>query len=246
MAPILAARVGVRQNTTTAVAFLPTSLSGLAVWLDAGQITGATDNTAVATWQDRSGNSRDVAQVTASKQPIYHSTGLTTPSGRPFVQFDGVDDFVLSATGNVPIHTGFMVMATSNTNNTIGFLTNYVDQTVDADIAFATILNSATIWDATTTPGGNGCYGSNIYRDGVLSGTLVNDGSWHVTSGFAAGTFTGTPQFPTGMVLGGDRPGSLSRYVAYRCAEIITYNRVLSTAERQQVEGWLKAKHGTP
>ena len=50
----------------------------------------------VTTWYDQSGNGNDAVQATASNQPQIVSGGaLITENGKPSIDFDGVDDFLL-------------------------------------------------------------------------------------------------------------------------------------------------------
>ena len=53
----------------------------------------------VETWYDQSGNSNDVTQSTASKQPkIVNAGSLVTVNSRACINFDGTDDFLNKAT----------------------------------------------------------------------------------------------------------------------------------------------------
>src|SRR4051794_1826732 len=82
----------------SAAAFSPTDVSGLKLWLkaDAGAYSdsGTTlcaNNDTVKQWNDQSGNSNNVTQVTSGKRPTY-KTGIQ--NGQPVLRFDGVDDFL--------------------------------------------------------------------------------------------------------------------------------------------------------
>ncbi|MEN7548261.1 T9SS type A sorting domain-containing protein [Rapidithrix thailandica] len=69
--------------------------SNLQLWLKAG--SGITlSGTAVSQWADQSGNGNDVAQGTASLQPVYQSSSL---NGNPLVYFDGSDDQLIDTDG---------------------------------------------------------------------------------------------------------------------------------------------------
>ena len=53
----------------------------------------------VTTWHDQSGNAFNVVQTTASAQPKIVSSGsVILQSGKPSIQFDGVDDYLENAT----------------------------------------------------------------------------------------------------------------------------------------------------
>lgn len=87
---------------------LPTSFTGLQIWLDAstgcfqdaGKATACTNGTTVYTWADLSGNGRDVIQATAANRPLWNDSGTGYhPNNRAIVVFDGTNDFLS--------HTGF-------------------------------------------------------------------------------------------------------------------------------------------
>lgn len=79
-----------RARPLGAVAFVPTDIAGLQLWLDASLIVGLADSDPVSTWADASGNGRDATAVDATR-PIY-KTGII--NGKPVVRFDGTDDFM--------------------------------------------------------------------------------------------------------------------------------------------------------
>lgn len=88
--------------------WLPTLMSGLVAWYDAGQITGLSDGTAISQWNDLSGNAYHAVQATGTKQPLY-KTGIL--NGRPVVRFDGTDDFfTASGLGALSDHSVFVVI----------------------------------------------------------------------------------------------------------------------------------------
>ena len=230
--------------------FVPTQLAGLALWLDAGQITGATDNTAVATWQDKSSNAFNVVQATGAKQPIYHSTGaLLTPSGKPVVQFDGVSASIENVTANVGTtdFTVFMVAAKTVASNTgwwwhagssgaagLGFVTDasnirtpvYRSVVVFTDGAATTSVHEVQSVTGSTASSA-GLWVNGVSQTLTGSGAMTSSGLG-ITVGYVGAT------------------GLAADFAAVAVADFIIYNRVLSTVERQQVEAYLKAKHGTP
>jgi len=93
--------------------FVPTSLTSvtLKAWYDASQETGA-DGTSLGTISDHSGNGKTLSQATGSLQP----TIQTDSDGRRYYSFDGVDDNVKAATAadwsflNTGAHTVFVVV----------------------------------------------------------------------------------------------------------------------------------------
>ena len=223
------------------VSFVPTQLSGCALWFDAGQITGAVDGVSVATWQDRSGNVRDMAQATASKQPIYRATGsLITPTSKPVVQFDAVDDsmdspMVLSSRANT-----FFIVSTQTPNFYLrDSATPICGQSENGSYYTRGTGGELTQLTISVTSG------HHVYSmSGGLTGTTVSsykDGGLIATSAALAGAEPSTTRAAIQAY-----SGIFSSYLGGAYAEIITYNRVLTTTERQQVESYLKTKYGTP
>lgn len=86
------------SHAGTDVGHAPNAITGspaLAFWYKASSL-GLADGTAVTTWTDSSGNSRDVTQATSTKRPLY-KTSVTGLGGAPAVLFDGVDDTLVNA-----------------------------------------------------------------------------------------------------------------------------------------------------
>jgi hypothetical protein len=89
-------------------AWVPSSSSTpLAGWYDPSKLSTMFKDTAgtqpvtadgdlVALIKDRSGNGHDLIQATATKRPVYRTGG-----GKPYLQFDGVDDWLSAATAKV-------------------------------------------------------------------------------------------------------------------------------------------------
>lgn len=65
--------------------------AGLALWLAAWKETGFSDNDAMATVTDFSGNGRHFTQSTSGRRPLYKTNTLNS---QPSIRFDGSDDYV--------------------------------------------------------------------------------------------------------------------------------------------------------
>lgn len=77
--------------------FLPSKLTGLALWLRAD--LGITIGTGVSAWADQSGSgdaNKNVAQATGAAQPTYTATDATF-NGKSTLTLDGTDDQLLAA-----------------------------------------------------------------------------------------------------------------------------------------------------
>ena len=72
------------QNLSAKAAIIPTNLSGLAVWLDAGAL-GLSDGASVSDWQASGGTAYGAVQPTGTLQPTFHTSVI---NGLPVVRFD--------------------------------------------------------------------------------------------------------------------------------------------------------------
>lgn len=84
-------------------AFLPSDLTGLLSWYDAGE--GITLNGAdVSQWDDQSGNGNNLVQATPADQPFFNNSGA-----QPFVQFDGVTEEMAASLAQAQPFTIFLM-----------------------------------------------------------------------------------------------------------------------------------------
>ena len=68
--------------------FSPDQISGIALWLKADAVV-QDNNTAISTWYDHSGNSRNATQAGAAR-PLLMTNVI---NGKPIVRLDGIDDY---------------------------------------------------------------------------------------------------------------------------------------------------------
>ena len=113
--------------------FLPTSISGCSLWLDANDIAtlftdaGTTnvsaDGQSVYQWNDKSGNGRNVLQVTALTRPVYKTD---VQNSLPSLRFDGTQYIDSSATfASYPITIIGVAKNGSTTGTTRGVASVY-------------------------------------------------------------------------------------------------------------------------
>jgi len=195
-------------------AFSPADLPGLALWLKADAITGLADGEAVATWLDSSGNGRDAAQATESKQPSYQTNEL---NGLPAVQTDGGDELLTpSITGLAALSVYFVVK--SSTPNADYFLRCGSDSNA--------IIQGYTEnkWEWFSDPRTDlGTLSTVAYKRFY---TTVGSSVTSVWTLFNNASGAGT-EFWTGLV-----------------CEIIAYGAAHSATESELVNDWLDAKYG--
>ena len=223
--------------------------AGLKLWLradrglfqDSGGTTPATaDGDPVGLWQDGSGQGNHVSQATASKRPTLR-LGVT-PSGRPVVRFDGVDDWLGAASNFISGWTqGHLFARLKVASDPASSVTKH-----------AVWRFSATAVEDTYYPWNNG----NLYTC-FLSTANVNANvgpdltQWHVYEELKAGgsvearidgaTVLGPAARASGGNLlpriGGDGSGSVNADLDL--AELVLYDGPLSAAEEALAVGYL-------
>jgi len=219
-----------------------------ALWLDAADAsTITTVGGAVSQWNDKSGNGRNAVQGTSSSRPTYTTNALNNKS---VLTLDGTDDFMTVAHANAlnaqiapstvaaiyKKSDGFRVMQKGNgaglsdsdyyfnDNSSLaiagGRASNY---SANQDLW---LIDIAT-WDGSTIK---------HYRDGtklvastVADATIV-DGEVDPDNTPLANT--------NGLYIGKRNSGSNEGNIAGQIAGIIICNSVLSTLDRQRLEGY--------
>ena len=228
--------------------------NGMGLWLRADSISG-TAGSLVSQWQDQSGYGNSVSQGTTANMP----TLLTgTLNSKPAVKFNGTTAFLTGpatpvlAGSNVTMIAVYQINGTavlqrivgsysSSTQASWGLIggTNTTTPKPMFD-AYVTALGSyfPPIATSTTATSLNKPYlveglyngtAQNIYLQGTLTGTY----SLGVTGTLAYGS-------ANQLYVGGDSIGErLNGFIA----ELLVYNRALSTTERQYVESYLYDKY---
>lgn len=222
--------------------FSPSSLSGLAVWLDASQL-GLADGVDVTAWPNLgSGGAPNLVGVAPNDlYPTMRASGSLY--GKPVVRFThdqrrlrmtgtGVDkDFTLVYVARIWGAVNGRVLTGIYTPNNIlfGWWTSYQDVHYDAGFGVpntqAPFTNDWKMYSADGISGVN----SRFFSDGTLLSTATT----------AAG-FGGT------LGLSGYDAASTAETCDCEVAEVVVYNRTLSTVERQQVESYLRNKWMLP
>lgn len=217
--------------------FVPTKLSGCVLWLRAD--LGVTLNGSnVSAWADQSGNGRDLAQATTTKQPPYSTSG--GPNSTPMVgPFDGVDDFLRATfTQAQPIHRWVVAIVNATpvagetcmdgaTGNTARFLSAGVTTTAS--------INAGSSLAQSPTADISAFQICELQFNGASSSLRVGNST-------AATGNAGTAS-PNGIILGmfGDQASAPSEC---SFAEVIDYDRILSAAEATTVRDYLKSRYG--
>ena len=228
----------------------PTSIGGLALWLDAADASTLTlSGSNITSWNDKSGNGNN---ATATGTPTYNTAGLNS---RPATAFNGSCYFQ----GNVSI-TGqtLTCFAVGSFVNSGGGDQRFVSLAATGQADWNSASRVAAIFNqgSTTTiasyrnqpatfPRHSHSYGTPFIACSVYDGTngyiYVNGLPGNVQASYAsAGTFAiskyciGEQVSVTGEII---RNGGF-------VSEVLTYTTALTTVQRQQVEGYLSKKWG--
>jgi len=214
-------------------AFTPTQIAGLKVWLKADTLALA-DNDPVDTWADQSGVGNNVTAA-GTARPLYKTN---IRNGLPAVRFDGSND-MMSGASAVTFRHVFVAFYHNGAafpipGGAVGY-SGVVSGTVNTDLVILTGHEGTTrFFDDTLT--------TVYHRDGTLK--AENDMqapmlTWGVCAISYATGWTVTPR------LGKDRNNS-GRHLNGDIGEVLAYDTVLSTADRQSVEAYLKSRWATP
>lgn len=215
----------------TAVAFSPTSLSGLHSWWDASQITGLADGDPVASWSDMSGGGHTLTQATSAQRPTYKTSIL---NGKPVVRFDGVDDKL--DTASFTLAQPFTVIFAAVPRGLPSFSTPFDAVSGSAcTVYFNSVYRQQTTLDVSTT------LTPVVGTAEKVFATYNAASSAFARNGTSVTTNPGTGGTTTGLRVGASRSGSFAQH---DFAEFLIYSRAITTTERQQIEAYFLSKYG--
>jgi hypothetical protein len=235
----------------------PKSIAGLVAWWDASSPTYLFDATsggsqvaadgAVARWEDRSGSGNHAAQTTTGSRPVRK---LAAIGGKDAVRFDGTDDYL------------HLTTAIGASSFTIAAVMRKWDQPGDPIMGLGSSSSSLPVTHVDNADDGTFCArydgsGAGTYAgryppviarttpvlfvcDSSLPAMYV-DGVQVATNYAAAGVISGATFDDMGARLGG-----FGYYAKAEVGEMAVYGRVLTAAERRNVEGYMRRKWSTP
>jgi hypothetical protein len=226
----------------------PTDINNLNLWLDGDDSSTITLNGSnVSQWDDKSGNGYNATQTTAANQPLYNSTGL---NNKGILDFNGSSHYLsYPSVGSTDAVTVFVVVKADTLASfrhilgSNGWAIGYTHFLYGNTTRFSFAVNNRNPTDAfATNP-----FNTGVYR--IVGVTADSSNVKFYLNGGADGT---TPVVaPQTMTLGAGKIGAWENLVATverfwdgQIAEIIIYNKVLSTTERQAVETYLTNKWG--
>lgn len=242
------------SRTVAVERFNPGSLAGLQLWLDASDAatlfdatTGGNavtaDATAVARWEDKSGNGRHATQSTLLNRPIL-KTGVQ--NNRNALRFDGSNDSLITAAFDQPLAFTVCVAAKNNNSGATQYarlvehgpntaMSIYYDNTPRIfSVTFAASGFTNSGQTVGTTPRVVTAYGDDVSPTRGL-GIQIDGGT--PTSGSHTKTApVGTASFYIAQFGGGGFYGNQDMY------EVCYFNRKLTDSERAAMNDYLNKK----
>ena len=222
----------------------------LKLWLRAD--AGVTLNSGVVSqWADQSGNGFHATQNTSNLRPIIQN--IPQYNNMPTIRFDGVDDVLTGVTipnlNTENISVFVLSSGNSQTGNMAGLFTIgtifsgfFVTRSINTTQAFRIWNNYKTLTSSANSAPTAGYVPKIVYfkKEFGVTGNLFLNGTQHSTTTDA--TFVSS--FTNASYQVGKAPSYSS--LKGNIAEIIIYNRLLSTDEQQQVEEYLMNKYAPP
>jgi len=249
MAPIPAYPPQIR-----AVSWQPTNISNISVWLDAADSAYVSvSGTAVTQWKDKSGQNNNTSSANGS--PQYIQASLNKRAG---IKLNGSTSYFTLPRVVTTDWSIFIVLTTTQTGPGSGGQWWAGAGIFDAEIGGTTTDFGTSLYGSSFATGvGNPPTGDNT----ILSSTAINTGAGFIcefirnsTSGlfenFVNGTSQGSVTGGTGarttsqIVIGAIQTLGAGTFFNGSMFEIITYTSVLTTKQRQQLEGYLAWKWG--
>ncbi len=219
-----------------AVAFSPTSLTGLQFWVDFSDLsTITTSGGLVSQVNDKSGNGRHVSQSLSSNRP---TIGANTKNGLEVLTFDGDDNLSSPAWTQAQPFTMFAVTRNSENNN--GWNRQIIGNTPATSPVF---YKSGNVW--------------RLYAGSELPSSVTVDTNWHYLAGVvnsgssifrvdgaqvAAGNTSSQGWNNSAIAIGSSIESGIVAGWIGDIAEAFIYSRVLSSSEITQVESYLNSK----
>jgi len=231
------------------ISFSPANLSGLSLWLkaDAGVTLSGSNVTA---WADQSGTGKNMVAL-GGNEPTFIASEL---NGKPVIDF-ATDKYMSASFSaiNFTQQTVFVVFKFVSAN-----LSNFARPFSQSNTAYLDSTTPGNLLPILRNDGTDEmwCFSAN---DSFLVGLATSNNAWHISTTKTDGndgsffinasneqTFVTTfnPSI-TDMQVGGALTdgGGMGDPFNSKLAEVIVYDRNLTTPERQQVEAYLNTKY---
>ena len=224
-------------NTSNLAIYSPALIPGLSLWLDAADSsTVIRSGSNVSQWNDKSGNGYNATQITLGAQPTYSNKYLYLNGVNQY--FNVNLDFLAGVS-----HNSFIVLQNFNYQNIYGAITGG-NGSNSLHIGFSNSSNYRMNYWA------NDWYTSITSNYKINQTNLINYFWYNNTSKtiYTNGGLEGTVNQVgiIGTMSGGGSIGNVvsQGYLNANIYEILIYPTLLTTSQRQQIEGYLAWKWG--
>lgn len=207
-----------------------------AAWYDASSSSSISFGSGISQWNDKSGNSRNLVQATASSQPALVSNGLNSKNT---ISFDGTNDFLRwGSSSNLGNNITFIFVAKYNNTNRIGLfdsapnlpdmMRNYPSDRLDWHSNPDLIMNAPS-----------GSFAIYVFTYSLVGTRKIEqwiDGANYASATSGSSTSANWGNFTIGGVNGSDFP------FPGEVAESLIISSAISTNIREKIEGYLAHK----
>ena len=203
-----------------------------------GSPTSTTVTDAVIAWADQSANGRNA----------YNNSGipsLTTIGGNTFIEFKAAIDMALPAIWqNTQIIGTIIVVVYFSSTGTIGNILGHSTTTYNLQFGRGISGTTAFFLNLDSDPYTNYVISNVVVGSAskkILGATFDTSASFLYLNGASCGSGSGVNLIGSNSDFFVGRLGPYS--ASHKIGEVIIYNRVLTTEERQQVEAYLNSKY---
>jgi hypothetical protein len=229
-------------TVTTLPLWLPMPENGISMWLTPGSTESGSNG--IQVWHDISGNRNDAIQTNTASQPQFASTQI---NGQPAIHFNGTSSYlsvplVMSGASAAEMFVVLRAQPVSGTNNgalALSGPTLYPAANGQISDSFASASNY------TVGPAGVDITQPHIYNVTSAANNWVARLDTQVLFTSSSNTVSpgnGSPVPVIGAVYNSSL-SALTNWFTGDIAEIIVYNRALSSQERQNVTQQLAARY---
>jgi len=221
---------------------LPSTITGLRMWLKADAITGKNDGDTIQTWTDSGSNGNNPTQATAGSRATYKTNII---NGLPVLRFNGTSNQygITLDTGIALNNYSLFVVHRPTSASQYGMVFGSTTGNSDAELLDMNYPSAGKIGTYHAGPGNIG--GAYSFTSGtpLISSFVASSGTGTpYNNGTAQSSGTTATQTVSNWVLGNYTTGSY--YYTGDIAEIILYSSGLSAANRISIENYLASKYG--
>lgn len=219
------------------------------LYTDDGVTNVATDGDAVYRMDDKSGNGHHLRQATAAARPVYRTAG-----GLHWLQFDGVDDVIITSTSPVLAAThdilGGLLSERASDASSDMFFSYAAGAATTAEVELGVYRSNATTKRIRTIYPGLSTH-TNGYNLGAMADAAVitqhkaasNDTRQYVNTVLQLTDTTSTTAFTTPAEFRLGRHTNSSQFLTGRIYGLIVRD-LLSDSDRLSAEEWMAPKTG--